>query len=1010
MNTPRLTSTFIVCLLLCAAFVGLTSAQDIEVVVTPEEVDIEVGGSIKFEAYAFRLDGNRRPVVINEIVWSVPSDSMGTITDDGFFIAGKHIGVFEIKVVIVAGSRTFHKVLIVRIGKLPKPFFDIKVVPGLAVVPSGTEQQFEAVILGPGNRRIKPRHVRWDVRPGNLGKINEKGLFVAGEETGKGRVIAIIEVDNLKLRAAAKVIVSPPANSAIAGQVTNDNGGAAIEGAVIKAIRLGRIHWVQKARTDADGNYLVEKLIPGYYVLVAHARGFIGEFYDDTRNYLEATPLNIAEDDTVEAINFGLSEGGTITGTVVTEGDSLPLARAHVVAALAVNPRFARHGLTDENGDYALEALPTGSYLVRANAPGYRGEYYDDAKERNAATLVRVEEPETVSNIDYALDQASAISGVVTNAVDGTPIAKARIRVFKGPVFALRHRHFRETRTDENGEYIIQVRPGDYYVSATARGFNGEFYDDVREFSQATLVPVLADSHSTDIDFDLVPRGTISGLVTDQITNEPIAGAVVEAFKERSALDAASSVAGFRAKTDDAGKYLIENVPVGKYLVVAAAETYLPEFWQESPTKEGATLVEVPDNTDIDNIDFTLDKGGSISGLVATESDSTPIAGALIKVFGEDSHRFKRGHSLEDGTYKIAGLPTGKYLVRVIAKRYVSEFYKDVHRRREATPVEVTSPEDTPDIDFYLTAKKRVRGTIAGRVFSDEDESSIEGALVLAIRFNNRFAYFTFTGSDGLYELTDLPGGKYYVFTVARGFIGEFFDDAQRFKNATPVFVLGDHVTNDINFGLKPRDNTGVYAISGTIRSLVTNQPVEGVLVHARVGDDIAVNVVTDENGDYVIDELPAGEYKIEATGIGYEDGYYGGTNSQNATAVVVGEGQDAAQINLNLTEDAVTSVENGPETVPQSYDLFQNYPNPFNPETTIKYQLSGSAKVTLKIFNLLGQEIVTLVENQQTAGIYSVSWDGRDKFGRSVASGLYIYQIDAGDAFVKSRRMLLLK
>ena len=211
MNKLKLTFTLIISLLLCAAMVGFASAQDTEVVVTPEEADVNVGESIKFEAFAFRLDGKHTPVAITEISWSVPSDSMGTITDDGFFIAGKHVGVFEIKVVIVVGTRRFHRVVVVRIGKLPKPFFDVKVVPGLAVVPSGTEQQFEVVVHGPHDRRVKPRHVRWEVHPKLLGKISEDGLFVAGDESGHGRVIAIVEVDNLKLRAAAKVIVSPPA-------------------------------------------------------------------------------------------------------------------------------------------------------------------------------------------------------------------------------------------------------------------------------------------------------------------------------------------------------------------------------------------------------------------------------------------------------------------------------------------------------------------------------------------------------------------------------------------------------------------------------------------------------------------------------------------------------------------------------------------------------------------------------------------------------------------------------
>lgn len=94
---------------------------------------------------------------------------------------------------------------------------------------------------------------------------------------------------------------------------------------------------------------------------------------------------------------------------------------------------------------------------------------------------------------------------------------------------------------------------------------------------------------------------------------------------------------------------------------------------------------------------------------------------------------------------------------------------------------------------------------------------------------------------------------------------------------------------------------------------------------------------------------------------------------------------------------------------LPQAFALEQNYPNPFNPATYIKYQLPKDAKVVLKIYNVLGQEIKTLVDARQPAGIYSIAWDGKNNAGRSVASGLYIYRMEAAD-FVHQRKMMLLR
>ncbi len=94
---------------------------------------------------------------------------------------------------------------------------------------------------------------------------------------------------------------------------------------------------------------------------------------------------------------------------------------------------------------------------------------------------------------------------------------------------------------------------------------------------------------------------------------------------------------------------------------------------------------------------------------------------------------------------------------------------------------------------------------------------------------------------------------------------------------------------------------------------------------------------------------------------------------------------------------------------IPTEFSLYQNYPNPFNPTTTIKYGLKENTNVVLKIYNLLGQEVRTLVNARQEAGFKSVVWNGLNNYGNRVASGIYIYQIKAGD-FVKARKMILMK
>ena len=94
----------------------------------------------------------------------------------------------------------------------------------------------------------------------------------------------------------------------------------------------------------------------------------------------------------------------------------------------------------------------------------------------------------------------------------------------------------------------------------------------------------------------------------------------------------------------------------------------------------------------------------------------------------------------------------------------------------------------------------------------------------------------------------------------------------------------------------------------------------------------------------------------------------------------------------------------NNPANIPNNYSLAQNYPNPFNPTTTIKYSLQFSGRMTLKVYDILGKEVATLVNEEKPAGSYSVVFDAG-----KLASGIYFFRIQAGN-FVATRKMILLK
>jgi hypothetical protein len=120
-----------------------------------------------------------------------------------------------------------------------------------------------------------------------------------------------------------------------------------------------------------------------------------------------------------------------------------------------------------------------------------------------------------------------------------------------------------------------------------------------------------------------------------------------------------------------------------------------------------------------------------------------------------------------------------------------------------------------------------------------------------------------------------------------------------------------------------------------------------------------------------------------------------------------LGRWQGIAYLDLLEITAIPTGVED--EFLPVTHNLFQNYPNPFNPSTIISYAIPNVSYVSLKIYDMLGREVKTLVNSEQNIGTHSVQWNGDNNYGNKVSSGIYLYKIVAGN-FIMTKKMLLLE
>ncbi|MBN2410344.1 carboxypeptidase regulatory-like domain-containing protein [candidate division KSB1 bacterium] len=997
----RLTSVLplILTLIVTASFVYGNS-----IVITPQEARVEPAGGVQFEAFAF--DESGQPVRVDNFDWTVVPENLGVISNEGYFVAGTEPDFGKILAGAQIGNQRFSGSAEVMVGQPPDPAIKIVVEPEKAVVPPLGTRNFKAIAVGPNGMSLRISGVRWFVEPKTLGFINNKGVFTAGPRHGEGDIIALVEIENKIYRGAATIWVSEKPSGVIAGHVTDEENGP-LSGATVSVKRLGVPAQYKKINTDENGEYVVNNLVPGNFVVMAETQGYVREFYDDVTTLMEASVVTVAENDSIPGIDFQLEKGGSISGLVSDELSASPLKGAHVVAYLIVNPNRKYQTYTDKDGIYKIEGLGSGSYAVLANQAGYTAEFYNGVKLPEDITPVNVTAPDETPGIDFSLQMTNALTGVVTNEQDGTPVAGAVVAVHAlltekpGEVTHFEHM----TRTNDQGEFAMQLRAGFYLVYTKAKEFVPEWYQEAEKPAEGTPVQVFTDQHTT-IRINLAPYGGISGTVIDENSQLPIAGARVNAFYE-------GRIKGdgrfFSVLTGTDGTYSFDAIPPGDYMIAAKADSYLVEFWQEADSVGSATPVTVESGKLNDEIDFTLVAGGQIGGRVLNAKDNTPLEKAIVAVLQVHGHVKKSVKTNENGEYTVYGLPAGTYKASAVKKGYVREWYLEKEIKSEATPIELTASGVQTDIDFTLSPVEPGGGGLSGVVLDDSTGQPIEGAVVAIMPLTYAKPKRTVTGQDGTYELTGVKPGVYIAVCRAQGYIGEFYDNTHFWLKAKHIKVEADQITDNINFGLAPQEE-GAYAVSGTVTDR-TGAPVEGALVRAQEYGRMIAAGLTDEDGGYHLDNLPAGLYSLSASLTGFEDGYYNGESLETAETVPVGSGINKYDADIALN-DEITGIGNT-GILTEKFRLEQNYPNPFNPVTEIRFVVPKTANIKLTIFNLLGKEVKTIFAGQRQAGVYSISWDGTDNRGMNLATGIYIYRLEAetnGERFVENRRMILLK
>ncbi len=180
-----------------------------------------------------------------------------------------------------------------------------------------------------------------------------------------------------------------------------------------------------------------------------------------------------------------------------------------------------------------------------------------------------------------------------------------------------------------------------------------------------------------------------------------------------------------------------------------------------------------------------------------------------------------------------------------------------------------------------------------------------------------------------------------------------------------------------------------------------------GITWHSVLRGIEALSLVANRNGDLFAGTHGAGVFRSTNAGLTW-DSLNTGLVDRNVWSLAIDSagllyaGAESGLVHRSV--QSTTSVHIADDRLPHHFSLRQNYPNPFNPTTVISYELPVSSRVTLKIFNVLGQKVATLVNGEMKAGSHQAQWDAR-----GLASGVYLYQLRSGN-FLETRKLILLR
>jgi len=549
----------------------------------------------------------------------------------------------------------------------------------------------------------------------------------------------------------------------------------------------------------------------------------------------------------------------SISGTVTSSLGGTPIEGVRVQAFS--HDGFGGFGVgpvafTEADGTFVITELVAGEYTLQFqdDTLAHLSTLLGSAPAFNTAQLVTVADGQALVDIDQVLQRAGTIAGTVTDSLTGAPIEGVEVR---GQYFTDVAGYTGSDVTGPDGTYeLVGLLPGDDWeivFDGTAISYILEFYDDARFSFAATPVSVVAGQQTAGIDASLDQSGTITGTV--ELAANPgvgVDGAEIE-FVDAEGNQSFTN-------TDATGAFTMTGLRPSEYRVRASIDGTVPEWWDGRFDGAAADLITVAPGAVVDGIDFALDAGGTITGII-TGPSGEPLEGILVEAFadGQSDRLFTSTNEL--GEYTLTGVGPLSYYVIVTPPETLNlraQFYPGVDTFSEAESFLGLLDGEVSGISVQLPVGAEVAGTVTDAVTA-QPLPDIE--VTLRSNSLDLWRYAT-TGPDGDWILRGLPEADDWVVEFndwTDTYLREYYDDVIRFSEAERLSLVSGLLRGGVDAGL-----TAAASVSGrVVDDTGAGVPFGEVWVAPNGSLDDAEVVITDSDGYFDVNGLRPGDYRM---------------------------------------------------------------------------------------------------------------------------------------------------